>query len=145
LKINIKKLLVELLGGIDREDYEKEREAWLDLVPHFPSTDPLTLNQYQAKAAKYLAPKFRDREYLALGLAGETGEVCEHIKKIIRGTALIDDALMEEIGDVLWFLSQLALFYNMSLEKVASNNLYKLYNREKEGFLYETGQRLRRQ
>ncbi len=60
--------------------------------------------------------------YPALGLCGEAGEVAEKVKKTIRDDAgvLSDerrDALSRELGDVLWYLSQLATEAGLDLEE----------------------------
>ncbi|HCC22716.1 TPA: hypothetical protein DF272_00885 [Candidatus Falkowbacteria bacterium] len=72
--------------------------------------------------------------YPVLGLAGETGEVADKIKKIIRDQAgMIDnngrEELKKELGDVLWYLSQLATELDLSLNEVAKANLHKIYSR----------------
>ena len=69
--------------------------------------------------------------YPALGLAGEAGEVCEKIKKIYRdkdGDMSSDDrlAIRKELGDVLWYISQLACDIDVTLASVATANLEKL-------------------
>lgn len=72
--------------------------------------------------------------YPVLGLAGESGEVAEKIKKIIRDdNGILTDAKREEIkkelGDVLWYLSQIATETGLNLEDVAKTNLEKLFSR----------------
>jgi NTP pyrophosphatase (non-canonical NTP hydrolase) len=99
----------------------------------------MTLNEYQQKAATTLKPQCNCREYLAMGLAGETGEVMDHLKRIIRGDREIDDALVAEMGDVLWYLSQLAAFYHITMGDVAKKNLEKLADRQKRGVIAGSG------
>ncbi len=82
--------------------------------------------------------------YPTLGLAGETGEVVEIIKKIIRDkNKLIDKKirleLTKELGDVLWYLSQLAAELDISLDEIASKNIEKLQSRKKRGVLHGRG------
>lgn len=72
--------------------------------------------------------------YPVLGLAGETGEVAEKFKKIIRDNGgKIDLAkkieIEKELGDVLWYLSQIATELNLKLEDIAQNNIKKLQSR----------------
>jgi len=71
--------------------------------------------------------------YPALGLAGETGEVLEIIKKITRTRTQFTDADREkiklELGDVFWYLSQLATEFGLSLEEIAEANIKKLQER----------------
>jgi len=82
--------------------------------------------------------------YPALGLAGEAGEVCEKIKKIMRdkGGVLSEEDSLElskELGDVLWYLSALACEINVSLSSVAEENLDKLSSRQQRGKLQGSG------
>ena len=82
--------------------------------------------------------------YLTLGLAGESGEFADEVKKIIRVSGTRDDKtferlitapgmgkekLMDELGDVLWYLVKLGDFLNVSLDGLMVLNTYKLYNR----------------
>lgn len=82
--------------------------------------------------------------YPVLGLAGESGEVAEKIKKVIRDkNGLIDEQtradLAKELGDVLWYVSQLATELNLSLSQVAENNLKKLFERQARGMIHGSG------
>jgi len=72
--------------------------------------------------------------YPTLGLAGESGEVAEKVKKILRDNGgVIDEErrkeLTKELGDVLWYLSQIASEIGVPLEEVASLNIEKLRSR----------------
>lgn len=101
----------------------------------------LTLNQYQEHAkttAKY--PQHSAMEYLAMGLCSEAGEVAGKVKKIIRDNAswsAMDLAM--EVGDVLWYVSELCSFLDMELEEVAQMNLEKLADRAKRGAIGGSG------
>lgn len=94
----------------------------------------MTFDEYQV-AAKETAvyhetsPQLRII-YPTLGLAGETGEVVEKIKKFFRDAVLDREALKREMGDVLWYLAALAGDLNMSLDDVAQANLDKLRDRK---------------
>lgn len=93
--------------------------------------------------------------YLTLGLAGESGEFADAVKKIIRVCGSHDDEafkllittpgmgeekLLEELGDVLWYLTKLADFMDVSLNELMVRNTYKLYIRliERGQFTAET-------
>lgn len=72
--------------------------------------------------------------YPTLGLAGEAGEVAEKIKKVIRddGGSVSGEKKQEiqkELGDVLWYVAQIATELGLSLEDVAQGNLEKLASR----------------
>lgn len=82
--------------------------------------------------------------YPALGLAGEAGEVCEKIKKIMRDKeGILSDAdsleLSKELGDVLWYVSALACELNVALSTVVEDNLAKLSSRQERGKLQGSG------
>ncbi len=81
--------------------------------------------------------------YVALGL-GEVGEVQGKIKKIIRdsGGVITDDhrkAISKELGDILWYISQTCTELDISMEKVAEENLEKLFSRKERGMLKGSG------
>lgn len=73
-----------------------------------------------------------------LGLSEECGETLGLIKKAeFHGRALDRDALKKELGDVLWYLSTIAHFYNLTLSDVATANVDKLRKRYPQGFNVE--------
>jgi NTP pyrophosphatase (non-canonical NTP hydrolase) len=82
--------------------------------------------------------------YPALGLCGEAGEVAEKVKKAIRddGGVLTDErreALAGELGDVLWYVAQVATEADLELEQIAQANLDKLLSRQQRGVLSGSG------
>lgn len=69
--------------------------------------------------------------YLALGLAGESGEVAEKVKKFQReGDEQYLRDLEDELGDVLWYLARLSHELELDLGFIAQNNLDKLLDRQ---------------
>lgn len=76
--------------------------------------------------------------YLTLGLAGESGEVAENIKKWRRGEGDEDylENIDDELGDVLWYLSRLADELGYDLSHVMYNNVEKLQGRAEEGSIH---------
>lgn len=77
----------------------------------------------------------RELAYLALGLAGETGEVVDGIKKIFRseGSDKAEEVLRaqeehikEEMGDIMWYFARLCHFHGWSMEDILRQNLQKL-------------------
>ena len=82
--------------------------------------------------------------YLGLGVAGEAGEVVEKIKKIIRNdngvvTPERREELKREMGDVLWYLSQLARHLDISFSDIAKINIEKLADRAKRNVIASEG------
>ena len=72
--------------------------------------------------------------YPTLGLCGESGEVADKMKKVIRDrNGVVDQEVRQslalELGDVLWYVAQLATELNLSLEEIAEANLAKLASR----------------
>jgi NTP pyrophosphatase (non-canonical NTP hydrolase) len=85
-----------------------------------------------------------DLAYPALGLCGEAGEAAEKVKKAIRDdrgvlTPQRRAALAGELGDVLWYLAQLATEASLDLDEVARANLAKLRSRQERGALNGSG------
>jgi NTP pyrophosphatase (non-canonical NTP hydrolase) len=82
--------------------------------------------------------------YPALGLCGEAGETAEKVKKAIRddGGTLTEerrDAIAAELGDVLWYVAQLATEAGLDLEEIAEANLEKLASRQERAVLHGSG------
>ena len=82
--------------------------------------------------------------YPTLGLVGEAGEVAEKVKKVIRDNkGIFDDeskkGIKKELGDVLWYLSNLCNEFDFNLEEVALQNLDKLKLRVAKGKISGSG------
>ncbi|HYN50270.1 MAG TPA: nucleoside triphosphate pyrophosphohydrolase family protein [Thermoleophilaceae bacterium] len=82
--------------------------------------------------------------YPALGLCGEAGEAAEKVKKAIRDdggelTPERRDALAAELGDVLWYVAQLATEARLDLDAIARANLDKLLSRQERAVLHGSG------
>lgn len=106
----------------------------------------MELKDYQEKSRKTAIYPDAGKNYIypTLGLAGEAGEVSEKIKKAIRDNAgeITEEKKNEiekELGDVLWYVSQLASELNLSLDEIAEKNIEKLYSRMERGKLGGSG------
>lgn len=82
--------------------------------------------------------------YPTLGLAGESGEIAEKVKKIIRDkNGLLDEEakteLSKELGDILWYVAQLSTEFGLSLDDIANQNIEKLKSRQDRGVLHGQG------
>jgi NTP pyrophosphatase (non-canonical NTP hydrolase) len=75
---------------------------------------------------------------LALGIAGEAGEIVDTIKKIVyHGHELDKEELIKELGDLEWYITHLKKHYDISDDIVRITNVMKLNKRYKDGFSEE--------
>jgi NTP pyrophosphatase (non-canonical NTP hydrolase) len=86
-----------------------------------------TYMDFTRKTAKY--PKRREKEYLMIGLMNEAGEVGGAYKKEIRDHVNNEDLIIDEMGDVLWYLTRLCDVYDTKISELMTNNMDKLFNR----------------
>lgn len=103
---------------------------------------PFTFQLYSEQAQRTaLYDKSKGIEYCALGLASEAGEVAGVVKRHFRGDhpALNKEAVVAEIGDVLWYCSQLAREVGSDLETAALRNIEKLAKRQAAGTIRGAG------
>ena len=76
--------------------------------------------------------------HMALGLVDEVGEVVKLFKKeLAYGKEVDKKQLEEEIGDLMWFLVNLADFNDIDLEEAMQKNIDKLKKRYAEKFTSE--------
>ena len=74
-------------------------------------------------------PKDREEEYLMIGLMNEAGEVGGAYKKEIRDRVDNTDLIIDEVGDVLWYLQRLCDVYDVKISELMVNNMDTLFNR----------------
>lgn len=101
-------------------------------------SDCPTFSEYQIEAEKTRA-NYDDKGLrlvvAALGLAGEAGEFCDLVKKINgQGHELNRDKLLNELGDILWYVADAASCLGVELGEVAVGNINKLRKRYPNGF-----------
>ena len=106
----------------------------------------MTFDEYQKKARTTAIYADLDRNlwYPTLGLCGESGEVAEKVKKVYRDedgvlTQVKRTELEKELGDVLWYVANLACEARLSLDSIAKGNLEKLSTRKEAGTLHGDG------
>ena len=107
-------------------------------------SNPLDLYQRESRKTWYLIHTDHPIVYPTLGLANEAGEVAGKIKKIFRDkggviSAADRDALKDELGDVLWYFTQICTELDLTLEEVAQANLTKLFSRLERGMIKGEG------
>lgn len=109
---------------------------------------PKTFNEYQKFTwSTRIYPPEQGIVYNTFGLAGETGEICEKLKKLIRDknrnlNSLSSAEKLEiakELGDVQWYLATLAKELGFTLQKIININYEKLTSREKRNKLKGSG------
>ena len=98
----------------------------------------MTINEYQSLAMRTLNPALSDQDVLingVMGLCGEAGEAIDIVKKHLhQGHALDREGLIKELGDVAWYLAEIAQALDIDLETVLQLNLQKLKKRYPQGF-----------
>lgn len=74
----------------------------------------------------------------AMGMAGEAGEFCDDVKKVLfHGVEVDVPRLVKEAGDVLWYLADASVALGVPLSRIAELNIEKLKKRYPEGFTTE--------
>ena len=96
----------------------------------------MTFEEYQKESRKTALYPNRDNNFIypVLGLCGESGEIANKIQKVIRDdggimSGLKKEEIKKELGDVLWYISQIATELGLSLDSVAKLNIEKLKSR----------------
>ncbi len=120
--------------------YRADLSAWLP-VPVAAADLILTLDEYQRNAAATMAMDLDSRTHravMALGIAGEAGEVADLVKKEVgHGHPEDPERVQKEVGDVLWYAAGVAGAYGQTLGDVARANARKLATRYPGGFTTE--------
>ncbi len=102
----------------------------------------MTVNEYQELAMRTLNPKLDKKDVLingVMGLCGESGEVIDLVKKhLAQGHELDREKMIDELGDVAWYIAETAAALDVDLETVFARNIEKLKNRYPEGFNSES-------
>lgn len=110
----------------------------------------MTLDEYGKQAISTLTSDHAYGDLSAeltaqvLGLVGESGEVAEKFKKLIRDKAgkLSDDdraELLKELGDILWYVNAVSHLLDSSIDEVAEKNLQKVLSRKERGVTKGSG------
>ena len=106
----------------------------------------MTFEEYQQQAYRTALYPNKDNNFIypTLGLASEAGEVAGKIKKVIRDKGgIIDDTTREdikkELGDVLWYVSQIASELGLDLSEIVDKNIHKINSRVERGVLQGEG------
>lgn len=121
-------------------------EYWMSQQAQSQVEDTIELERYHTfdgyqdfTDTTAIYPKKQALEYLAMGLTSEAGEVAGKIKKWVRDDYLDHDALIAELGDVLWYLAQFASELDVFLSDIAEENVIKLTDRQQRNALQGSG------
>ncbi len=127
--------------------YQEACDLVMYLRQHMLETHTaMPLNDYQSLAQETAVypGKGENLNYPIHGLNGEAGEVADKFKKIIRdkgGIMSSDDSesIAKELGDVLWYVSEIAFELGYTLQTIATMNIKKLSSRKKRGMIGGSG------
>lgn len=101
----------------------------------------MTIYEYQMLAQRTSNKALTDGEHVingALGLCGESGEVADLVKKAyMQGHNIDRDKIIEELGDVCWYIAEMATALDLPMELIFDNNITKLRRRYPDGFSAE--------
>ena len=111
-----------------QEEDEEEMAQWYEFDAYQDFTD---------ETAIY--PPEKGLEYVALGLASEAGEFAGKVKKMIRDNKYDSLEMMQELGDILWYVARAAAELDFHLSDVAIENVEKLKSRMSRGKLKGSG------
>ncbi len=110
----------------------------------------MNFNDYQKESLKTWYPKEFTEELdgkfgkgftqAMFGLCGEVGEVHDKVKKSIRDKKETDSKeIGKELGDVLYYITRIGEYFNLTLEDIAKMNIEKLLDRQKRGKIRGSG------
>lgn len=117
------------------EDWQNQQAA--DMLELSQSQDFDAYQDFTDETAIY--PPEKGLEYTALGLASEAGEFAGKVKKMIRDNNYDTDAMVAELGDVLWYVARAAAELDVHLSDVAKDNVEKLKSRMERNKLKGSG------
>lgn len=103
----------------------------------------MTIKEYQKQSGRTNAPlgdAYNDLTsiHMLMGMVTEVGELTDQFKKNLAYGKDIDWVnVKEEIGDLMWYISEFANQHNFDLEEILETNIGKLQKRFPEKFTTE--------
>jgi len=98
----------------------------------------MTINEYQKLAMTTLNKEMSKKDMLingVMGLCGESGEAIDIVKKhLAQGHEIDKEKLIKELGDIAWYLAEMATVLDIEMEEIFVKNIEKLKKRYPEGF-----------
>ena len=97
----------------------------------------MTFKDYQKLAERTINTDLTENQkiqHALYGLSSETGEISGIFQKNLQGHVIKRDELKEEIGDLLWFISEICFLFGFDMGEIAQGNIDKLKKRYPDGF-----------
>lgn len=97
------------------------------------------VNSLEASEDVLIESKTLRSVHAVLGMAGETGEIVDHIKKVFvyKGFAFDRVHVVEELGDLFHYMTRLMNIHGITLDEVRDANVRKLRARYPDGYSHE--------
>ena len=107
----------------------------------------MTLNEYQVLAQRTCNTESVIAKLVngVLGLCGETGECSDLLKKhLYQGHTLDTPHMAKELGDVLWYVAEVATGLGMTLEEMEADGTLELLTKKEKFKLLNEKEKLER-
>lgn len=76
---------------------------------------------------EFMSPWQAHMIHMAMGIAGEAGEIIDAVKKnVIYGKILDEKNILEELGDIMFYIQGICQEMDITLEEVLEANIKKL-------------------
>lgn len=115
----------------------KENEDLRKIIKEFENEDTFMITKYSLFVKNFCKSFATDLAYNVIAINGEAGEIAEWYKKYIcrknPGNKLSKEDLLSELGDVLWYLVNIAHLNGWTLTEVCKFNMNKLETRYQSG------------
>lgn len=97
----------------------------------------MTFEEYQKAAVSFRTDTANNEEYLTLGLIAEVGEAAGKLAKRRRDGVFDEKAFIKELGDILWFVANLADYYDRDYDTAHSDSLKDSFEEKADGDNFE--------
>lgn len=97
----------------------------------------MTFDEYQKQAVSFRTESANNEEYLTLGLIEEVGEAAGKLAKRTRDGVWDEKAFIKELGDILWFVANLADYYDRAYDTSCSVFLKDCFDVEADGASFD--------
>lgn len=97
----------------------------------------MEMNEYQVSAKRFINKNLTSMgisSHALFGLCSEVGELHGLFQKELQGHEIDETHAKKELGDVLWFVAEVATAFGWNLDEVAKMNIKKLEARYPNGF-----------